>query len=250
MPFTTVPVTARALARAGLVALVALSLTAAPAGAQDRGANGRARNPGLPGWCETPAADRKAEEGCYTTAITDVGVPPAGAIYWHLDVFPTRIAAEASRGPHSTVVESHHKQWLFTIADGAWRPNAGERIAMIGPLVVDPAVPYTAHYLETVIPPGFQDGKGNGHRHPGPEAWYVLEGGQCLETPNGVMTGFAGDAMLAPEGWPMAISSAGTDTRRAVVLILHRSSEPYAMPVGAHEDAPHAHWVPKGLCSR
>jgi len=55
----------------------------------------------------------------------------------------------------------------------------------------------TAHYQETVIPAGFQDGKGTAHRHPGPEAWFVIAGGQCLETPKGVMTAQAGQAMLA-----------------------------------------------------
>ena len=146
-------------------------------------------------------------------------------------------------------MDGHGRHWLFTIAEQAWRPGAGDRVAIIGPLTVDPGVPYTAHYLETVIPAGFQDGKGNGHRHPGPEAWFLIAGGQCLETPNGVMTGQAGQSMLAPEGWPMAIGSLGTDTRRAVVLILHRSSEPYVMGIDSTPDAPHAHWQPKGLCT-
>ena len=65
--------------------------------AQDRGPNGRARNPGLTGWCETPVADRTEEGGCYTTAIFDLGVLPRGPIYWHLDTFATRTAAEANR---------------------------------------------------------------------------------------------------------------------------------------------------------
>jgi quercetin dioxygenase-like cupin family protein len=220
-----------------------------PIAAQDRGPDGRAHNPGLPGWCETPVADRKDEGGCYTTAILDLGVPPRGPIYWHLDTFPTRAAAEANRSPGSTVVDSHHRHWLFTIAEQGWRPAAGERTAMIGPLVIEPDSPYTARYLETVIPAGFQQG-GPGHRHPGPEAWYVLEGGQCLETPNGVFKAGPGETMLAPDGWPMAIASLGTETRRAVVLVLHRSGEPFSMPVDARPDAPHAHWTPRGLCAK
>ena len=205
--------------------------------------------PGPAGLCETPVADRKAEEGCYTTASLDLGAAPAGAIFWHLDTFPTRAAAEVARGARGIVVDSHHKTWLFTIAEEGWRPAGGERVATVGPLVVDAGTPYTAHYLETVIPAGFQDGRGNGHRHPGPEAWFVLAGGQCLETPNGVMTASAGQTMLAPEGWPMAIASLGTETRRSIVLILHRSAEPAVMAIDARPDAPHAHWTPKGLCA-
>jgi hypothetical protein len=219
------------------------------AGGQDRGGDGRPRNPGLSGWCETPAAERHAEPGCYTTAIIELGVLPREPMYWHLDTFPDRAAAESKRGPRGTVVDGHGRQWLFTIAEQPWRPGGGDRVATIGPLVVDAGVSYTARYLETVIPPGFQEGKGAGHRHPGPEAWFLVAGGQCLETPNGVMTAQAGQSMLAPEGWPMAIASLGAELRRAVVLVLHRSSEPYVMRVDSTPDAPHAHWQPKGLCS-
>ena len=238
----------RIISASGLSCVLVLILVAMVDG-QDRGSDGRARNPGLPGWCETPVAERKAEPGCYTTAITQLGVLPSEPLYWHLDTFPDRAAAEAKRGSRGTVVDGHGKHWLFTIAEQAWRPGAGDRASIVGPLTVDRGVPYTAHYMETVIPPSFQDGKGNGHRHPGPEAWYLIAGGQCLETPNGVMTGQAGQSMLAPEGWPMAIGSLGIETRRAVVLILHRSSEPFVMRIDNTPDAPHAHWQPKGLCS-
>jgi quercetin dioxygenase-like cupin family protein len=222
----------------------------AVADGQERGPNGRARNPGLPGWCDTPVADRRADEGCYTTAVTEVGVLPREPLYWHLDTFSDRAAAEAKRGPRGTVVDGHGKHWLFTIAGQTWRPGGGDRVATIGPLVVDSNVSYTARYLETVIRAGFQDATGDpGHRHPGPEVWFLIAGGQCLETPNGVVTAQAGQSMLAPEGWPMSISSLGPDTRRALVLVLHRTSERYVMPVDAMPDGPHAHWRPKGLCA-
>ena len=109
-----------------------VALLSAASAAQERDATGRAHNPGLPGWCETPVADRKAEEGCYTTAITDVGRLPATPVYWHLDVFPTRSAAEAARGPRGTVVDSHGRHWLFTIAEPGWRPKSGIVHAVFG----------------------------------------------------------------------------------------------------------------------
>lgn len=228
--------------------VVAILCLSASVSAQERVGNARAHNPGLPGWCETPVSERKAEPGCYTTAITKLGALPRGPLYWHLDTFPDKASAEANRDSRGTVVDGHGKHWLFTIAEQTWRPRAGERVAIIGPLVVDQNISYTARYMETVIAPGFQDGRA-GHRHAGPEAWFLVSGGQCLETPNGVMTALAGQSMLAPEGWPMAIASLGPDLRRAVVLVLHRSDEPYVMPVNSKPDAPHAHWEPKGLCA-
>jgi hypothetical protein len=197
-----------------LFATIAAGGTGVRMEAQTRASDGRAHNPGLPGWCETPVADRKEEGGCYTTAIRDLGIPPRAPIYWHLDTFPTRAAAEANRGPRSTVVDSLNRHWLFTIAEQGWLPAGGERIAMIGPLVVDQATPYTARYMETVIPAGFQQPGGGSHRHPGPEAWYVLEGGQCLETPNAVLIARAGQTMLAPEGWPMSVESGNRNQAR------------------------------------
>lgn len=236
--------------RCGLrTSVAALLISSAAVAAQERGPDGRARNPGLTTWCETPVAARKAELGCYTTAITELGTLPATPQYWHIDEFSDRGSAEANRGPRSTVVDGHGKHFLFTVAEQEWKPRAGTRVALIGPLGIDAGIPYTARYMETVIAPAFQDG-GNGHRHPGPEAWYIVSGGQCLETPNGVMVGRAGQSMLAPEGWPMAISSLGTELRRAVVLILHRSAENYVLPVASSADAPHAHWKPQGLCPK
>ena len=78
----------------------------------------------------------------------------------------------------------------------------------------------------------------------------LLSGMQCLETPNGLILAGAGNAAMVPEGWPMSISSVGPHTRRALVLVLHQSSEPYSMPVDhpTHHGAPFANWRPKGLC--
>jgi hypothetical protein len=215
--------------------------------AQERRPDGRLSNPGLPGWCDTPASERKSDLGCYTTGITPLGALPSTAMFWYLDTFPTRETALASRGPRGTVISGLGKHWLFTIEAQGWPTNAGERVAVIGPLVVQAGTDYTAHYLETIILSGLQK-EVAGHRHPGPEAWYVLAGGQCLETPNGTTVARAGQTMIAQEGAPMAISSYGPDTRKAVALVLHRSDEPYAMAVGAKPDAPHAHWKPQGLC--
>jgi quercetin dioxygenase-like cupin family protein len=105
--------------------------------------------------------------------------------------------------------------------------------------------------MEALYPPGAQTPQNRpGHRHPGPEAWYVLSGAQCLETPNGLVTASAGGTALVPEGWPTAVSSVGSETRRTVVLVLHPSSEPYSMAIDDPRSpgAPHAHWKPRGLC--
>ncbi len=55
----------------------------------------------------------------------------------------------------------------------------GQRRAKIGPLEV-PNGPVTAHFPEAIFPPGMRT---RVHSHPGPEAFYVVEGEQCMERP-------------------------------------------------------------------
>jgi quercetin dioxygenase-like cupin family protein len=170
---------------------------------------------------------------CFT-ATEELGRLPERPIYWHLDTYPTRAAAEAERGLRGTVVESLGKIWLFTIAEAGWRPLNGQRAAKIGPLPVSVGTRYTAVYMESIFDPGTTAPI---HTHSGPEAFYTLTGGTCLETPDGVLTG---NTVIVPGGPPMLLMATGTQRRRGVVLILHDSSQPATTMV--HD------WTPKGLC--
>ncbi|MGH8240788.1 MAG: hypothetical protein ACREXP_27750, partial [Steroidobacteraceae bacterium] len=136
----------------------------------------------VPGGCDVPVAARTKEVGCYLTATETLGQLPAGELFWHLYEYPTRAAAAAAK-PQSfgTVAESLGKVWLYVIAARQWRPAAGQRVAVLGPLRVQPAAQYTARYMEAVFPPGMQTSV---HTHSGPEAWYILSGAQCLQTPD------------------------------------------------------------------
>jgi quercetin dioxygenase-like cupin family protein len=176
--------------------------------------------------------------GCWIMLIAPLGKLPPQPIFWHLDTYPTRTAAEASKGLRGALVESFGKVWLFTIAEAGWRPLSGARVAEIGPLPVSSDSNYTAQYMEAVFTPGMT---APAHRHSGPEAWYTGTGETCLETPEGKMIGRAGgEHVIVPDGPPMHLTATGTETRRALVLILHDSSQP---------DTTLAHdWTPKGLC--
>lgn len=223
--------------------------------------NGAQGADGQSGAVPPPALDARRLS---RTAEAQLGVLPAQPLYWHIYEYTSRAAAEAARGDRGTAAEVFGRHWLYAIADDQWRP-AGEKIALIGPLQVATDTAYTARYMEALFPwAGPQPyGDGSGHRHPGPEAWYVVSGAQCLETPNGLIVASAGWGAMVPDGWPMAISSVGGETRRALVLILHRSAESYSMavdgtpriPVSAVRDhrshgVPHSDWKPQGLCAK
>jgi len=186
-----------------------------------------------------PVSQRTGEIGCWIMIEDPIGALPAAPIFWHLDAYPTRAAADAAKEQRGTVVELLGRVWLFTIAEAGWHPrSAGERVAMIGPLPVQPGTAYTAMYMEAVSRPGVTSAI---HTHSGPEAWYTQAGGSCLETPDGAIRAHAGGPpLIVPGGPPMLLSTTGTTMRRAAVLILHDSAQP-AITM-EHE------WRPKGLC--
>jgi quercetin dioxygenase-like cupin family protein len=185
-----------------------------------------------------PVAERAGREfGCFIIATRGIGHLAPGRAFWHLSSFSTRSQAELARGTQGAVVESLGRVWLLAIADSAWRPAGGTRVAEIGPLPVTPDVAYTAQYMEAVFRPGM---KSLVHRHSGPEAWYTLAGETCLETPGGTMIGVPGRPVIVPAGPPMELTATGTEVRRALVLILHDSEQPATSPA--------RDWSPKGLC--
>ena len=185
-----------------------------------------------------PVKERTGEVGCWIIANTPVGPLPQESIFWHLDSYSTRAEAEHAKGERGTVVESLGRIWLLTIDVAGWRPVGGLRVAEIGPLPVRSTADYSAQYMEAIFTPGMT---APAHRHSGPEAWYTLSGETCLETPEGKAVGRAGGShVIIPEGPPMHLTATGTQTRRALVLILHDATQPPTTP------APD--WTPKGLC--
>lgn len=185
-----------------------------------------------------PVSERTEEKGCWIIAHSSLGTLPSATIYWHVDSFPTREAALSARGPRGTVVESFGTVWLLTIDIATWRTRGGTHVASIGPLPIRAGSDFAAQYMEAVFTPGMT---APSHRHSGPEAWYTISGETCLETPEGKMIGRAGGPpVIVPEGPPMHLTAIGTETRRALVLILHDEHAPPTTPA--------RDWMPKGLC--
>jgi quercetin dioxygenase-like cupin family protein len=193
----------------------------------------------VPGPCETPVSARTSGIGCYVAAIEKLGVLADSPVFWHLYVFPSRSAAEAIKPAHGTVIVAFEQTWLFVIAGADWRPASGERIARVGPLPHEAGRSYTARYLESTIPPGQRTPV---HIHAGPEAWHLLAGAECLETPDGIAVIRAGESAIVREGPPMMLSSVGTETRHGFTLVLHDASKPWTMVT--------SDWTPKGLCPK
>lgn len=176
--------------------------------------------------CTMAVSERTQEAGCYIIALETLKSLPSKPLFWHIYSYPSLEAAKRAKGAGAgTAVESLGRAWLFNIAPGDWRPNAGKREAVIGPLSVVPGRTYVARYMESIIPPG--PGGTPIHRHPGPEAWYLLAGVQCIRTPGKAVLLHAGETAFVAGGVPMTLTHSQSMTRRALVLVLQDASQPW-----------------------
>jgi quercetin dioxygenase-like cupin family protein len=108
-------------------------------------------------------------------------------------------------------------------------------------LPITPARQYLARYMEATFPPN-QAMQTTVHRHSGSEAWYVVTGAQCLRTPESTTILRAGEGGFVPPGPPMVLTAMGTETRRALVLVLHDASQPWQTNT--------TEWTPTRECPR
>jgi quercetin dioxygenase-like cupin family protein len=196
---------------------------------------------GVAGAVCKPVSQRTQEVGCWIMADSKIGDLSKSPVFWHLDAYPTREAAEIDKGHTGTIVESLGKVWLMTIEDENWRSSHGTRITEIGPLAVSAGQEYSAQYMEAIFTPGMT---APAHIHSGPEAWYTMAGETCLETSDGrVQIGRpGGPAVIVPVGLSMHLTATGKEQRRALVLILHESAKPATTQVD--------NWTPTGLCNK
>jgi quercetin dioxygenase-like cupin family protein len=182
---------------------------------------------------------RNQQVGCWILADDPIGRLNQPSVFWALDVYATRAAAEQDKGPRGTVLESLGKVWLLTIADQKSKPTHARRVSEIGPLSVVAGEMYSVQYMEAIFDPGMTAPE---HTHSGPEAWYTMAGETCLETSDGrVQVGRAGGPpVIVPMGLSMHLTATGKEQRRSLVLILHQTSQPAT--TSDHK------WVQKGLC--
>src|SRR5215470_4210889 len=167
---------------------------------------------GVAGAVCKPVSQRTQEVGCWIMADDPIGQLAKSPMFWHLDVYTTRAAAEADRGPRGIVFDAFGKIWLMTIADRKWRSSHGTRAAEIGPLPIVAGENYSAQYMEAVFTPGM---KAPAHIHAGPEAWYTMAGETCLETSDGgVQIGREGGrAVIVERGLMMHLTATGKEER-------------------------------------
>jgi hypothetical protein len=147
-----------------------------------------------------------------------IGPLTKSPMFWHLDEYATPAAADADKGPRSTIVESLGRVWLMTIEDEKWRPVHGNRVSEVGPLTILVGEKYSTQYMEAIFTPGMT---APAHIHSGPEAWYTLAGGNL-----------PGDFRWSHTSRPCR--RAAGDRSRGFVDASHRDRDRTAPFLGAH----------------
>jgi quercetin dioxygenase-like cupin family protein len=171
-------------------------------------------------------------------AQTNIGKLPGGDIYWHISEFADRNAAQAAKTLSTPIIEAFGKFWIFSIGP---RTKDLSGTTQVGPLPVNSrSDDFVAEYLQSTFSPGMTAPV---HVHSGPEAFYVVSGDTCLESPDGVQLAKGpGSHVIIRQGPPMLLMATGTELRRGFALILHDKTAP---PTTLVHD-----WAPKGLCNK
>ena len=192
--------------------------------------------PPVPGLCTAAVPADRETPGCYQTSEIDLAGAPA-RLYWHIREYPTLKAASVEAAKHrwTTIAAAHSRYWLYILGEAAEPATGGVEKAVIGPLAV-PTGTTVAHFSEAIFPPGMRT---RIHSHPGPEAFYVVEGEQCMETPFDRRKIAAGGTYIVPSGVHLQAAPRG---RRNLVLVIAPKGLPFVVPGGGQ-------WTPTGFCN-
>jgi quercetin dioxygenase-like cupin family protein len=187
---------------------------------------------------DVPAGSKRPDFGCFNIATVPGLKFDSRTVYWHLRTYPSLAAANAARSPTGVVVEEDGKVWLSEFGAKDKEPGGGEPVAVLGPMKLPAAKSYTAVLSHAVMHPGDTS---RIHTHAGPEAWYVIEGEQCLETPAGALRLKAGEGAAVGSDIPMRLHVTGSTIRHAFALVIHDSTRPRGSP---------SQWKPAGACAQ
>jgi quercetin dioxygenase-like cupin family protein len=178
--------------------------------------------------CIADSPERRGEPGCAIVSDKRLSGPLLAPVLWHIDEFPTLADAQRVETPRSLAIVAHGSAWLYSLEADTTNHHGGKHRAVVGPIPVRPNQLYSMMAMSAYFTPGQYSVV---HTHPGPEAWWVLEGEQCLQTTRTTIRARAGQGAIVAEGDTMRMVGTGTGPRRALVLILHDADKPGGLTI-------------------
>lgn len=173
--------------------------------------------------CTADSPERRGEEGCTILASRPLHDSLTRPLYWHIDRFDSLDVAKKAAGPDGVAAEAHGSMWLMTVEAKAEEHHGGRHVAWIGPLELAVADGYSMRVQSSLLRLGSTT---PAHAHPGPEVIYIVDGEQCMETPEiGHRLG-AGQSLVLPAGVIHRGRVTGSSVRRAFGLVLYDAARP------------------------
>jgi quercetin dioxygenase-like cupin family protein len=176
--------------------------------------------------CAENSPERGGGIGC---SVVESKVLPdglQGPVFWHIDRFDSAETARAAAGPASVALDSAGTWWLMTIERDLSNHHGGRHTAGVGPLPLPTASRYAMQVLSVAWTQGLYSLV---HRHSGVEAFYVIDGEQCMQTPERATTVRRGETITLPTGVTMRVTATGSGIRRALAVIVHDAAQPPTM---------------------
>jgi len=133
--------------------------------------------------CVENSPERHGDFGCSYIADQALAGPLKEPLFWHIDRFDSGEHANAAAGPNSVAFQAHGVWWLMTIESSEAKDHhGGQHVAAVALPKLPPAANYSMLVISAYVLPGQTS---RVHHHSGVEAFYTVDGEQCLETPTG-----------------------------------------------------------------
>ena len=176
--------------------------------------------------CVENSPERRGEFGC--SYIENKPLPDGlkQPLFWHIDKFDSGDRARGAVTPVSVAFDADGSWWLFSIESAVGNHHGGQHVTQVelGPL--PPAAKYALLVYSSFIPPGLTS---RVHHHPGPEAFYVVDGEQCLATEARAYPMRKGDTLVLPAGTIMQMVASGAVPRHSFAVVVYDASQPPTM---------------------
>ena len=173
--------------------------------------------------CVENSPERRGETGCSIVENKPLPRNLEEPVFWHIDRFEIRERARAAIGPASIAFEAHGAWWLMSVESESDDHHGGEHVALVKLSPLPEAAKYSMLVISAYIPSGMTS---RVHVHSGVEAFYTVDGEQCLETAERAFKMRKGDTLVVPTGVTMRLLATGPKPRRAFGIIVYDSSKP------------------------
>ena len=173
--------------------------------------------------CVANSPERRGEVGC--SLVEDKLLPTSlkGPLFWHIDRFDSGAGARAAVGPASVAFKAHGTWWLMTIESEIDDHHGGQHVTRVALPVLPPAPKYSMLVISAYIPAGLTS---RIHTHSGVDGFYVVDGEQCLTTPERAYKMQKGGTLVLPAGVTMQLVATGSIPRRALAVVVYDAAQP------------------------